>query len=136
MLLPEPIRRAELNVRRIDLRDLVKQRTQSPSSLALLNAERDVSDPILDPADIAGGQGQETMRISLRCVKKVAVAALQGVTVGQRAEGRDDAADGRIDGVQSESRRGLLTIASEAGVVYEPLGLRKGFHLNDTEMAA
>jgi hypothetical protein len=55
MLLPEPIRRAELNVCRINLRDLVKQRTQSQSSFALLNAERYVSDPILNRTDIAGG---------------------------------------------------------------------------------
>jgi hypothetical protein len=73
------------------------------------------------------------MRISLRCVKEVTVAALQGVTVRQRAEGRDDVADGRVDDVQCESRCDLVTIAPESGVVHEPLGLRKGFHLNNTE---
>lgn len=82
MLLPEPLRGTKLNLRRSHLHDLMKKGMQSQSRFALLNTERCVGDPILDHADIAGRETQETVRISLRCVKEVAVAALQGMTVG------------------------------------------------------
>ena len=82
MLLPEPIRGAELNIRWINLRDLAKPGNQLRSSFAFLNAECDVGDPILDRADVAGGQGQKAIRISLRFMKEVSVTVLQCVTVG------------------------------------------------------
>lgn len=136
MLLPGPIWRAELDVCRIYHRDPAKQGKQSPAGIAFLDAERDIGNPVFDRACAAGGQGQETLRITLGRVKEVTVAALQGETVRRHVEGRNDVADGRIDDVQSESRCDSFAIAPESGIVYKPLGLRKGFHLNNTGWAA
>ncbi len=117
--LPEPVRRAELDIPRGDLRDARQRLAKRPPSGTVLKAQREVGDPVGDGAATARRDGFETARALTRSADEVPTAALQREALGERRETGDDVHDERVDGLQVERLQGVLPVLRVVGALHE-----------------
>ena len=109
LLLPEPVRRTQLDILRVHERDIFQGFQESFSRMVILKAKGDVGDSVCHFGNIIPfRQGIKVIRIIPARIYEMSVAALKGEAVRQAVKAVDDFDDGRVDHIIGEAREGFL----------------------------
>ena len=96
-MLPEPVRRSELDMTWVNRRNSCKGFAESPPTTAVLYAKGDVGDSVPYQVTIATRDRLQTVRVLLRSAYEVPIAALQGEAVRERGETTNDVHNRFVD---------------------------------------
>ena len=126
--LPEPFRGAKLHVPGIDGCEFRQVGEKKPSLSTILEAQGEIRDSVGNNSNIVVGERIKAVRCRLVSMDEMTEAALEGETVGQFREARDNRPNGYINALQSEVPDYVLTLDFVPRVVDELSCFCEGLH--------